>query len=91
MEEGVSGATPKRCGLSARKSSAQAELKNMNSFKFVKDALEYEIERQIDVIESGGKVLQESRLFDRKGALPFPCAQKEEAHDYRYFPEPIKA
>ncbi|MCR4288436.1 MAG: Asp-tRNA(Asn)/Glu-tRNA(Gln) amidotransferase subunit GatB, partial [Deltaproteobacteria bacterium] len=71
-----------------KKLGTKAELKNMNSFKFVKDALEYEIERQIDVIESGGKVLQESRLFDSAKGITVSMRSKEEAHDYRYFPEP---
>ncbi len=71
-----------------KKLGTRAELKNMNSFKFVKDALEYEIERQIDVIESGGRILQESRLFDSAKGITVPMRSKEEAHDYRYFPEP---
>ncbi|MBI5237898.1 MAG: Asp-tRNA(Asn)/Glu-tRNA(Gln) amidotransferase subunit GatB [Deltaproteobacteria bacterium] len=71
-----------------KKLGTKAELKNMNSFKFVKDALEYEIERQIDVVESGGKVLQETRLFDSSKGITVPMRSKEEAHDYRYFPEP---
>jgi aspartyl-tRNA(Asn)/glutamyl-tRNA(Gln) amidotransferase subunit B len=66
----------------------RTELKNMNSFKFVKDAIEYEIERQIDVIEEGGTVIQETRLFDSARGITASMRSKEEAHDYRYFPEP---
>jgi len=66
----------------------KAELKNMNSFKFIKDGLAYEIERQIDLIESGGHVVQETRLFDSARGITLAMRGKEEAHDYRYFPEP---
>ncbi len=70
------------------KFGTKAELKNMNSFKYVKEAIEYEIRRQIDTIESGGKVIQETRLFDASAGVTAPMRSKEEAHDYRYFPEP---
>jgi aspartyl-tRNA(Asn)/glutamyl-tRNA(Gln) amidotransferase subunit B len=66
----------------------KAELKNMNSFKGVKDALGYEIERQIEVLDSGKKVVQETRLWDTKDLKTIPMRSKEEAKDYRYFPEP---
>ncbi len=66
----------------------KAELKNMNSFKFIKDGLAYEIERQIDLIEGGGHVVQETRLFDSARGITLAMRGKEEAHDYRYFPEP---
>jgi aspartyl-tRNA(Asn)/glutamyl-tRNA(Gln) amidotransferase subunit B len=66
----------------------RAEIKNMNSFRFLQQALEYEIDRQIDLIESGGQVVQETRLFDSDKGVTLSMRGKEEAHDYRYFPEP---
>jgi aspartyl-tRNA(Asn)/glutamyl-tRNA(Gln) amidotransferase subunit B len=66
----------------------KVEVKNVNSFKFVREALEYEIERQIDVIESGGHVVQETRLWNANEGRTYPMRSKEQAHDYRYFPEP---
>lgn len=66
----------------------KTEVKNMNSFRFLKNALEYEIERQIEVIEEGGRVVQETRLWDPNRGVTVSMRGKEEAHDYRYFPEP---
>ena len=66
----------------------RAELKNINSFRFIKQAIEYEVERQIDLIEGGGKVIQETRLFDSNTGMTQSMRGKEEAHDYRYFPDP---
>jgi len=66
----------------------RAEIKNVNSFRFVRQAIEYEIKRQIELIESGGKVVQETRLFDTETGRTRSMRSKEEAHDYRYFPAP---
>jgi len=66
----------------------RAEVKNINSFKFVEKALEYEIKRQVKVIEEGGKIIQETRLWDSNRGITESMRGKEEAHDYRYFPEP---
>jgi aspartyl-tRNA(Asn)/glutamyl-tRNA(Gln) amidotransferase subunit B len=66
----------------------RAEVKNINSFRFVEKALEYEIKRQIKVVEGGGKVIQETRLWDPVRGVTESMRGKEEAHDYRYFPEP---
>jgi len=66
----------------------RAELKNINSFRFVKQAIEYEVERQVDLVEDGGKVIQETRLFDAAAGVTRSMRGKEEAHDYRYFPDP---
>jgi aspartyl-tRNA(Asn)/glutamyl-tRNA(Gln) amidotransferase subunit B len=66
----------------------KAEVKNVNSFRYVQKALEYEIERQIDLIQNGGRVVQETRLWDSAAGRTFSMRSKEEAHDYRYFPEP---
>ncbi len=66
----------------------KAEVKNMNSFRFVQKALEYEIARQTGVVESGGKIVQETRLWDSDSGVTVSMRSKEEAHDYRYFPEP---
>ncbi|ADE16329.1 glutamyl-tRNA(Gln) amidotransferase, B subunit [Nitrosococcus halophilus Nc 4] len=66
----------------------RTELKNINSFRFVERALQYEIERQIEVLESGGRVIQETRLFDPNKNETRPMRTKEEATDYRYFPDP---
>jgi aspartyl-tRNA(Asn)/glutamyl-tRNA(Gln) amidotransferase subunit B len=66
----------------------KTEIKNVNSFRFVREALEYEIGRQIDVIESGGKIQQETRLYNSNEGKTYGMRSKEQAHDYRYFPEP---
>ncbi len=66
----------------------KTEIKNVNSFRFIREALEYEIGRQIDVIESGGKIMQETRLYNSNEGKTYSMRSKEQAHDYRYFPEP---
>ena len=71
-----------------REFGTKAEVKNVNSFRYVQKALEYEIDRQIDLLEGGGRVGQETRLWDSAAGRTFSMRSKEEAHDYRYFPEP---
>ncbi len=66
----------------------RTELKNINSFRFVERAMEYEIERQIDILEDGGSITQETRLYDSDKHETRSMRSKEEAHDYRYFPDP---
>src|SRR6202045_440161 len=66
----------------------KTEVKNVNSFRFIREALEYEIVRQIEVIESGGKIVQETRLYNSHEGKTYSMRSKEQAHDYRYFPEP---
>jgi aspartyl-tRNA(Asn)/glutamyl-tRNA(Gln) amidotransferase subunit B len=66
----------------------KAEIKNVNSFRFIREALEYEVDRQIGILESGGKITQETRLYDPNQGQTYSMRSKEEAHDYRYFPEP---
>jgi len=66
----------------------RSELKNLNSFRFIKQAIEYEVERQAELIDDGGKVVQETRLFDADAGTTRSMRGKEEAHDYRYFPDP---
>ncbi|OGS27702.1 MAG: aspartyl/glutamyl-tRNA amidotransferase subunit B [Elusimicrobia bacterium RIFOXYB2_FULL_48_7] len=66
----------------------KTEIKNMNSFKSVRDALDYEIRRQVEVVGNGGKIVQETRLWDDKANITGSMRSKEQAHDYRYFPEP---
>src|SRR4051812_26419515 len=90
MEEGSL-----RCGanVSVRPAGAttlgtKAEVKNLNSFRFLQKALDFEITRQIDLLEEGGRVVQETRLFDAASGVTVSMRSKEEAHDYRYFPEP---
>ncbi len=70
------------------KFGTKAEVKNVNSFRFIRLALEYEIERQIEVIENGGRVMQETRLWNSAEGRTYSMRSKEQAHDYRYFPEP---
>jgi aspartyl-tRNA(Asn)/glutamyl-tRNA(Gln) amidotransferase subunit B len=90
MEEGSL-----RCdaNVSVRRAGEQtlgtkAEVKNLNSFRFLQKALEHEIERQIEVIGDGGRVVQETRLWDAAAGRTVSMRSKEEAHDYRYFPDP---
>jgi aspartyl-tRNA(Asn)/glutamyl-tRNA(Gln) amidotransferase subunit B len=70
------------------KFGTRAEIKNLNSFRFVERAINFEIERQIDLIESGGSVIQETRLYDANKDETRSMRSKEEANDYRYFPDP---
>lgn len=70
------------------KLGTKTEVKNMNSFRNVEKALEYEIERQIDLLEDGKEVIQQTLLWDADANIAYPMRTKEEAHDYRYFPEP---
>ena len=72
----------------AERFGTKAEVKNVNSFRFIRQALEYEIERQIEVIEEGGRILQETRLWNANEGRTYSMRSKEQAHDYRYFPEP---
>jgi aspartyl-tRNA(Asn)/glutamyl-tRNA(Gln) amidotransferase subunit B len=66
----------------------KTEVKNVNSFRFIREALVYEIERQVEVVESGGKIAQETRLYNSSEGKTYGMRSKEQAHDYRYFPEP---
>jgi aspartyl-tRNA(Asn)/glutamyl-tRNA(Gln) amidotransferase subunit B len=66
----------------------RCEIKNVNSLRFIRQAIEYEAQRQIDIIEEGGKIDQETRLFDANTGVTRSMRSKEEAHDYRYFPDP---
>jgi aspartyl-tRNA(Asn)/glutamyl-tRNA(Gln) amidotransferase subunit B len=70
------------------KFGTRAEIKNVNSFKFLEQAINYERDRQIELIEDGGTVIQETRLFDAAKGITLGMRSKEEAHDYRYFPDP---
>ena len=70
------------------KLGTRTELKNLNSFRYVQKAIDFEVQRQIDVIESGGRVVQETRLWNSVEERTVSMRSKEEAHDYRYFPEP---
>jgi aspartyl-tRNA(Asn)/glutamyl-tRNA(Gln) amidotransferase subunit B len=83
-----------RCdaNVSVRKPGAalgtRCEIKNLNSFRFLEKAIEFEVRRQVDVIEDGGSIVQETRLFDPDRGETRPMRSKEDAHDYRYFPDP---
>jgi aspartyl-tRNA(Asn)/glutamyl-tRNA(Gln) amidotransferase subunit B len=84
-----------RCdaNVSVRRTGATAlgtktEVKNVNSFRYLEKAIQYEIGRHIDVIDHGGRIVQETRLFDAAQGKTYSMRSKEEAHDYRYFPEP---
>ena len=70
------------------KLGVKAEIKNLNSLRFLQKAIEYEIDRQITVLETGGKIVQETRLWNEKEGKTVAMRSKEDAHDYRYFPEP---
>src|SRR5205085_51803 len=72
----------------AQKLGTRAEIKNLNSFRFVERAINYEVSRQIDILESGGQVVQETRLYDPDKGETRTLRSKEEANDYRYFPDP---
>lgn len=74
--------------MGTEKYGTRTELKNINSFRFVERAINYEVERQINVLESGGKINQETRLYDPNKNETRPMRSKEEANDYRYFPDP---
>lgn len=74
--------------VGSREFGTKTEIKNMNSFKALQRALAYEVQRQIEVLEEGGRVVQETRTWDETKGITLPMRSKEEAHDYRYFPEP---
>jgi aspartyl-tRNA(Asn)/glutamyl-tRNA(Gln) amidotransferase subunit B len=90
MEEGSFRCEPNLSlrPLGRKEFGTKVELKNINSFKFVKDAIEYEIKRQTKVLSEGGKIIQETRLWNLERSETVVMRSKEEAHDYRYFPDP---
>src|SRR5258706_13064363 len=89
MEQGSMSAD---VNVSVRKPGAplgtRCEIKNVNSMRFIAQAVEFEARRQIDILEAGGSIRQETRLFDSRNGETRPMRSKEEAHDYRYFPDP---
>jgi aspartyl-tRNA(Asn)/glutamyl-tRNA(Gln) amidotransferase subunit B len=80
------------CNVSVRRPGApygtRCEIKNLNSVRYVMQAIDYEARRQVDTLEEGGRVEQQTRLFDAARGITRPMRSKEEAHDYRYFPDP---
>lgn len=74
--------------VGSKEFGTRAEIKNLNSFKALERAIEYEVERQKEILEDGGHVVQETRTWDDAQGMTFSMRSKEEAHDYRYFPEP---
>ena len=90
MEEGSlrcdANVSIRPCGQ--KQFGTKTEIKNVNSFRFIREALEYEIDRQIGVLESGGAIAQETRLYNALEGKTYGMRSKEQAHDYRYFPEP---
>jgi aspartyl-tRNA(Asn)/glutamyl-tRNA(Gln) amidotransferase subunit B len=74
--------------VGSKEFGTRSEIKNMNSFKAVQRGLEYEVKRQTDVLEAGGRVVQETRRWDETQGVTYSMRSKEEAHDYRYFPDP---
>src|SRR5262249_41593563 len=71
-----------------RELGTRTELKNLNSFRFVQKAIDFEVQRHIEIVNSGGQVVQETRLWNSAEERTVAMRSKEEAHDYRYFPEP---
>ena len=74
--------------LAGQKMGTRCEIKNVNSIKFIQQAIEYESKRQVDILENGGEIMQETRLFDPNAGETRSMRSKEESHDYRYFPDP---
>lgn len=74
--------------MGSKEFGTKTEVKNLNSFRSVQRAIEYEIARQIDIVEEGGKIIQETRTWDENKGITLSLRSKEEAHDYRYFPDP---